>query len=821
MLKKLHFIIPIVGLILVNFIYFYPALQGKVISQGDIIQGKGTARAIVEYREVNDDEPLWTDRVFSGMPAFQISTRYPNNWLTYPAKIIAFVGGDMAGIHIIFTLMFGFYLLMISMKMNPWLSAIGAIAFAYSAFFIISFEAGHNAKVRTAAFVAPVIMGVLLTYRKKYLLGFALTALFLGLNINSNHFQVTYYLAIILLIIAAVELVFSYKEKAMANFWKASGILVVAAVVGAGPNISNLWSTMDYTKETMRGGSSELTHLEDSKGGLTFDYAMSWSSIIPETFNLFMANFTGGGVSQTYEGTEAHDTYFKNIVGSLTSRGTPRKQAEAQANQYLGSMFYWGESMVNGGYYLGAVVFFLFVLGFFVIKGRIKWWVAIVTVLAVIMSWGKHFQAFNEILFNYLPMYNKFRVPSYALIMTFVVVPFFGFYTLGSIINGNYDKVKIKKQLLNALYVSGGICLFFIVTGSFFFDFIGPRDTQLAEQGIDVSILESDRYALMRNSALKTIIFCGLTFGLVWMYVQEKLKLSYALAALALLVIADQWSFDKQHLSAENFVSDRTYDNTFTLTAADQTILQDTDPHYRVFNTTASLTGDAYTSYYHNSVSGYHGAKLIRYQDLIDNQLSKSNMACFNMLNAKWFIVGDKNTGQKAAQQNPNACGAAWLVEELNVVPNADAEMAALTDFDPKKTAVVDQRYQQKIPSSLSHNPASTIKIVEPGMKKMVYEANIAGPEEFAVFSEIYYEGGNNDWKAFIDNEPVDHIRVNYLLRGMTIPQGKHTIEFRFEPRSYIIGEKISLVFSIIIFIALGLVGILAFKQNKNTEAAA
>lgn len=820
MRKQLHYIIPILGLILVNFIYFYPALQGKVITQDDIMQGKATSNEIKEYRAAEGEEPLWTQAIFSGMPAIQISTRYPNNWLTVPAKTLAYLGGNIAGIHIIFSLMFGFYLLLISMKTNPWLSAVGAIAFAFSAFFIISFGAGHNAKVRTAAFIAPVIMGALLTYRKKYLLGFALTALFVGLAVNSNHFQVNFYMGIILLIMASVEFVYALKEKTQANFWKASAILVFAAVLGVGPNISNLWSTYEYQKESIRGGSSELSSLEESKGGLTKEYAMNWSYGIGETFNLIMGDFSGGGSAQTYEQTEVFQQYQPRIVQNIASQGVPRKQAEQQANQYFGTMFYWGDQgMVNGGYYVGAVVFFLFVLGFFVVEGRIRWWIGIVTFLAIMMAWGKNFMGLNGFLFDHLPLYNKFRVPSYTFTIVFFTMPFLGFLAAGKILGGNYDKAKIKKQLLYTLYITGGLCLFFIALGSAFFDFDGPRDQQLAEQGIDLDLLVEDRISLLRSSAFKTLAFCALSFGLLWFYIQQKLKPAYVIGILAVLVISDQWTFDKEHLSADDFVTKKAFKNTFVMTPADQTILQDKDPHYRVFNTTAGLTSDARTSYYHKSLSGYHGAKLIRYQDLIDNQMSKSNFACFNMLNAKWFIVGDQQTGQKRAQKNPQACGNAWFVDEIKTVADADAEMAALSEFEPLKTAIIDKRYSESIPENLKGDGTSTIKLSKFGVKDMVYEANVTSPSQFAVFSEIYYEGGDKDWKTYIDGEETDHIRVNYLLRGMTIPQGKHTIEFKFAPRSYITGEKISLVFSILL--ALALIGTVAisFKNRKQNEA--
>jgi hypothetical protein len=814
---NLHYVIPVVALLIANFIYFYPALQGKVLEQDDIMLGYAKGKEIRDYRENEKEEPLWTQAMFSGMPAFQISTQYPNNWTSYVQKLVSFVGGKTSNVYIIFSLMLGFYILMTGLKVNPWLSAIGALAFAFSAYFIISFGAGHNAKVRTAAYIAPVVLGVIMAYRGKLLAGLAITALSLGIMINSNHPQITYYLGILLLIIAIVEFVFAYREKQLVTFWKASGILVVAAVLAIGPNISNLWSTYEYTKETMRGGSSELSAKKTDEGGLDWEYAMNWSYGIAETFNLIIADFTGGGSAQTYEGTQIHDQYYNNYVSSLTSRGTPKAQAEKQVDRFMGGMFYWGEqSLVNGGYYVGAVVFFFFVFGLFFIKGRIKWWVAIATALLVMMAWGKYFPLLNEFLFYNLPLYNKFRVPSYTFTIAFFTLPFLGFLALNQVLKGDYNKAQLKKQLLNSFYITGGLCLFFIALGPVFFNMESARDAQLAQSGIDVDMLLEDRASLMRKSAFKTFIFCGLSFGLLWFYVQGKVKKNAFFAVLALLVIADQWSFVKQHVGSEDFVSQRSYESAFAKTPANQTILQDNDPHFRVWNTTAGLTSDSYTSYYHKSIGGYHGAKLIRYQDLIENQLSQQNMACFNMLNAKWVIVGDKQTGQQRAQQNPEACGASWFVKNIQTVADADAEMAALKGFNPKETAIVDQRYSASLPN-ISNASEGSIKLTSYDPKHMVYEANAGNSEQFAVFSEIYYEGGNNDWKTYIDKEEASHIRVNYLLRGMTIPSGKHTIEFKFEPRSYYMGEKIALVFSVLLLATVILSLFMLYKRKSTT----
>ncbi len=817
MLKKLQFLLPILALMAINLVYFFPVTQGKVLSQSDIQQGKGTGHNLREYRAEHNEEALWSPAMFSGMPAFQISVVYANNWVAYLQKGISTIGGKPSGIYIVFSLMLGFYVLLSGYKVNPWLAVVGAVAFAFSAFFIISYGAGHNAKVRTAAYIAPIILSVLLAYREKYVPAFLIAMLGVGLSIQSNHIQITYYMAIIIFAIAVVEFVFALREKQLSRFVKGSATLLVAAILGLGPNIGKLWTTYEYTKETNRGGSSELSSMEESKGGLTLDYAMAWSYGVSETFNLIFPNFSGGGSEQSYEGTEMHDQYHRNFVSSLSQQGYPRAQAEKQADRYISSMFYWGDQgMVHGGYYLGAVVFFLFVFGFFVVESRIKWWVGVTCVLAIFMAWGKNFLGFNEILFNHLPLYNKFRVPSMAFIILILNIPFLGFLAANQIISGNYDKADIKKKLLKALYVSGGLCLLIALLGSSLFTMEGVNDSKLAQQGMDLDILGSDRITLMRNSALRTLVFCGLTFGTLWLVIGGKLKPMMAIGALALLVLVDQWSFDKQHLSSEDFVSDRMYNAAFNPSPADQTILQDKDPHYRVLNTTAGFTGDAFTPYFHKSLGGYHAAKLIRYQDLIDHQLDKNSMSCFNMLNAKWVISANKQ-GQKFAQQNPNACGNSWFVQNIQWAANADAEMEALSTFEPKSTVVIDERFREKVPANLNSNPSSTITLSSFDHKHLTYQVNVQSEEEFAVFSEVYYEGGDHDWKAYIDGKPAEHIRVNYLLRGMTLPKGQYTVEFKFEPHSYFAGEKISLAFSILMVLALA-GGLFWMWKNKETE---
>ncbi len=788
----LKFLVPLVALLLVNFIYFYPALQGKVLEQYDIKFGYAKGKELREYRAANGEEALWTQSMFSGMPAFQISTQYPNNWLSYVQDVLVFIGGKSSNIYIIFSLMLGFYILMTGLKVNPWLAAIGAFAFAYSFFFIDSFAAGHNAKVRTAAYMAPIILSVILTYRGKYLTGFALTALFVGLSVNSNHFQVTYYLALLLVILALVELFFAYREKTMANFIKASGILVIAAFIGIGPNFSNLWSTYSYTKETMRGGTSELSAKEASKGGLEFDYAMNWSYGMTETLNFIYPNFTGGGSSSKYTKTDTYAQYSPLIRGN-----------EDQKKAQIGQWFYWGDRG-NAEYYVGAILVFFFILGLFIVQGRIKWWVIIGSLFSLMLGWGRNMSGFNEFLFEYLPVFNKFRVPSMAFVLIFMLIPFFAFFTANKFFNKDFDPKLIKAQLLRTLYITGGLSLIFLLMGGVLFSFSSEIDANLKESGIDLAQLESDRIGLMRTAVLRALMLFGLSFGVCWFYLKEKLKMNMAIIIIGLGVFIDIWSYDRYKLNADSFSTANNYEQAFAATPADRQILADPDIHYRVWNTTANITSDSYTSFWHKSIGGYHGAKLIRYQDLIENQLAKQNLSCFNMLNAKYFILA--NNGQPTAQYNANACGAAWFVSDIKKVASADEEMSAMDKFIPQTTAIVHQEFDSYMEGMKNNiiDSSSTISITSYDPKHLVYKANVSSDELLAIFSEIYYTGADNDWKTYLDGEEVSHIRANYLLRAMRVPKGEHTIEFKFEPYTYYTGEKVSLAFSILLLVTLG-----------------
>lgn len=801
--KKLrNYGLPIVLFAALNFIYFFPALTGLMIEQDDILNGKGIVSEVVKHKDATGEIALWTNGLFSGMPSFQAGADYPNNIFHYIKWGLIYVFGAPSSIYLFAWLMLGFWGLLIAKKVDPWLAFAGGIAFAFSAFFLISFAAGHIAKVRVATFIAPMLAGVALAYGGKRWLGWALTALFAGLSIQSNHIQITYYGVLFIGLFAVVELVFAVREGKFKDWGIATLGLVVAGLIAILPNASGLWTNYDYQKETMRGGISELEKNQEFKGGLDYDYAMSWSYGTFETLNLIYPDITGGGMTQNYAGTQTHDKYFNIIKNNLVQSGYTRKKAEVQASKTLGQFFYWGDqTLVNGGYYIGAVVFFLFVLGMFILPNKYRIWLGASVLLSVMMAWGKNLDGFNRFLFDYLPLYKKFRVPSMAFMILFVAMPLAGFLAASIVYKKEAPIAKLKKALLYTLYITGGLSIFLWVFGGGLFSFTGVNDANLAEQGLDVNALMEDRAALMRASALRVLAACLAVFGLMWFYLQGQLKASYLAIGLTLVIVIDQFSFLRQHLTSDDYVTEKEYFSIFDLTPADRQILQDADPHYRVFNTTRSLTSDAITSYNHKSIAGYHGAKLGRYQDLIEMQLSKGNQEALNMLNTKYFILN--NQGTPVPQRNFEANGNAWVVSNFVMVNGADEEMAALDSLKTKSQATVDVRYAAYL-SDIQPGPAATVALTNYSPNQLTYKADIAGGPQLVVFSEIFYEGGGNDWKATVDGQEVPHIRVNYLLRGLKVPAGTHEIVFSFKPNAYLKGEKVALAGSIAFMLFFG-----------------
>lgn len=805
-------ILPIAILLGLNVAFLSPAyLSGDILDQDDIKLGYAKSKEIRDYREASGEEPLWTNSMFSGMPTAQISTKYGGNIFQYITGAVKAIGGTTSSTYIIFYLMIGGFIGLRGLGVNHWLSTIGGFAYGYSGFFIIGYAAGHNAKVNTAAFIPLMIMALLLIFEKKNWKAMILMAIFAGLSIHRNHFQITYYAGLFMGIIWITYFIKYAREKALPEFAKLTGWLLVAAVLSIGPNLANIWGTQVYTKESMRGGISELTNKNQNQGegGLSFDYAMAWSSGIYESVALIIPNAAGGGMMVDYSdmGTET----FDQLVRAFRQQGMNASQAEAQANQYMGAAFmkWTGESMGNGAYYVGAGVFFLFCLALFTVGGTMRNWVLASGIVFLFMAWGSNFESFNKLLFDALPLYNKFRVPSMAMVVLFFLIPFYGIYGLNNWIG--LDKVARMKAFTRGAALFAGFVILFGLIAPYAMNLEGARDAGFTQQGFSLDQLISDRQGIITSSAMRSLIFGLLTAAALYVWHIGKLNQIAAIAVVGAITLLDLYGFDRDQLELDDFQSKRQWEQQYAANAANQAILQDNDPHFRVWNSTAGLTNDSYTSYHHKSIGGYHGAKLQRYQDLIDNQLNKQNMSCFSMLNAKYIIAQGAN-GQPQAQRNPNACGNAWSVNNISVVANADAEMAALSSFNPKMTAVVDARYNDYLGNTTSFAPAK-VKLTSYDPKYMEY--SFEGGNAFVVFSEIYYEGSGNDWQAYIDGEPVEHIRVNYTLRGMKVPAGKHEIVFEFKPKSFYAGQKVNMAGSGLLLLLIAYFGWSAYKESK------
>jgi hypothetical protein len=814
---------PVLALIAVNLIYFAPVVfQGKQIPQDDIKLGIAKGKEIVDYRAEKGEEPLWTNAMFSGMPTFQMSTFYPNNVLRYIEIGLQKALVHESGVYIVALLMLGFFFLLRGEKVDPWLSVAGAVAFGFSAFFIISLAAGHNAKIRTAAYMAPLVLGVLLTYRGRTALGFFVAALATGLSIQSNHFQITYYTAIPVLAVSIAYLVAAIKEGSAKQWVLRSALLLAAAVVGIGPNIGNLWSTYAYTKATMRGGHSDLTPVADSTAtapaakaeGLDFNYAMSWSYGVTESLNLFIPNLMGGGAKQDYSSTKTYETLSR----IFQQQGLGGERLRETVNQYSGSFLYWGDqSLVNGAYYLGAVAVFLFVLGLLTVRGTTRNWVLGALLASLVLAWGKNAEFINRFLFETLPLYNKFRVPSMALVVAFLTVPYLGFVGLQQWISGDLSADQKQRKLLMASGISGGIAALVALLGPALFSLEGLNDANLGQQGFDLGIIEEDRANLMRSSAWRSLLFVLAAAGLLWLQLKGRVKPAVFAAALVGLVVADQWTFDRDQLGSDDFVSEREFNAAFAPTPADEFILKDTDLHYRVYNTTAGLTSDSYTSYFHKSIGGYHGAKLARYQDLIERQLSQGNIAAFSMLNTKWVIMQDQQSGVMQAQPNMSACGNAWFPAEIRQVANADEAMAALSGFDPMQTAIVEQGVDaERLMNSKAPDSTARITLTAYDPKVMKYAVEGLTSNSTAVFSEVFYEVPGQRWVATADGVEIPVARVNYVLRAAVIPAGTKEVEFRFEPETYTTGSMLDGGFSLLLLASLGFALWTEFKRRRS-----
>lgn len=781
--------------------YVSPILfEDKSLVQNDILQSKGGSKEILDYRERTGKEALWTNSMFSGMPAYLINTHFSGDLFAYVHKAMTLNLPAVAA-NIFLTLVCA-YILFVVMGMSTWLSVVGAIALAFTSYNLVILEAGHNTKSLAIAYVPLVLAGLLYAYRRgsRHLwLGAALFAFGLTMHIRANHLQITYYLLLLVLVFGVVQLVYAIREKALGDFLKTTAVLGVAAIIAAGVSFGRLYTTLEYSKYSIRG-KSELKQAnsgDKTSAGLDRDYAFGWSYGVGETMTLLIPNFYGGAS----QGALEEDSETAQAFARL---GVP----PAQMQELLKALpLYWGDQpFTSGPVYVGAIVCFLFVLGLLVVEKRLRIWLLIATLLSIVLAWGKNFEAFNYFMFDHFPGYNKFRAVSMALVIAQVAMPLLGIFAMYRLLLAA-DKKGMEKKLLYAAGITGGLCLAVALLAGMA-SFVGAADAQLQQMQWPVEALRADRQRLMRSDAFRSLVFIVLAAGVLYVYLKQKLSATATTLAVGLLVLIDLWSVDKRYLSNDDFQK-RLVETHFQPSPADQLILQDKDLSYRVMNL-ANPFNDARTSYFHKSIGGYHGAKLRRYQDVIDKHISQNNLEVLNMLNTRYFITTDP---QQPVQRNTQALGNAWFVQKLIPVNSPDEELAALTTLHPATEAVVDV---SKFPVKQKAFDAtgSQIRLTAYEPNHLQYEVNAAA-DGFVVFSEIYYQDG---WNAYLDGKLVDHIRVNYLLRGMPVPAGKHTIAFIFEPREYQIGNTVTWISSILMLtIVVG--GIFYALRTKAPEA--
>ncbi len=781
---------------LLTGIYFSPLFQGKKIYQGDIVNYIGASKEIKEYRETTGEEALWTNRMFSGMPAYQISYNTPSNLTHYADKVMRFNFPRQASF--VLLAFIGFYILLITMGISPAFAIVGALGYGLTTYLFIIIEAGHNTKAHAMAYVAPVIAGVLLAYKGKFLKGAALTSLFLALQFKANHVQISYYLLMMLILLAVFEFASAYKRDELKQFFKATLFLLFAAVLGIGSDIEKLWSTIDYGKYSTRS-QSELTidgDQENKTSGLNKDYATSWSYGKMETFNLMIPNFMGGASGSPL--TKDSETYKV-----LKKRNVPNAK-----NVIKRMPTYWGaQPFTSGPVYIGAIMCFLFVLGAFLVKGKLKWWLLSCTLLSFTLAWGNNMMWLTDFFLEYVPGYNKFRTVSMILVIAELTIPLLGFVAIKQIIENKFENQELIKSLKYSIGITAGLCLLFAFVGSSLFNFSSAADTQYPD--FLVSALEVDRASLMRSDSLRSLVFILLAASSIYLYHLKKIKLMPFAILLGVLVLADMLPVNNRYLNSENFVKAKKMDTPFQKTAADIEILKDKELNFRVYNTTERIDAGARTSYFHNNLGGYHGAKLKRYQELIDMQIAKGNSSVIDMLNTK-YIIRKSSSGAMLALKNPSQLGAAWFVNSAKVVNNADDEMTALSTFNPSSEVLIDKRYNLE---ERSYNATGSINLSSYKPNHLVYDVT-AEDESFAVFSEIFYGKG---WNAYVDGVLKDHYRVNYVLRGMPLPKGAYSVEFKFEPQSVALGSSIALVCSTLIYLLLA--SMFYFSTNKRKRS--
>lgn len=829
MIKKiLPDLIAIALFAVLSFAYFFPAdLEGRILFQHDSSAGVGAGQEATEYYEATGERTRWTNSLFGGMPTYQIAPAYdttqPLNWVEKAYRLFL-----PEYVQLTFILMLGFYILMRAFGMSAWLSALGGIVWAFSSYFFILISAGHIWKFITLAYIPPTIAGMVLVYRGKWLWGGLLTALFVALQIKSNHVQMSYYFLFVMLFMAIAYGVEAWKAKQLPRFWKATGVLVIAGLIGVATNLSNLYHTYSYSKETMRG-KSELVYEGDAaqqtSSGLNRDYITQWSYGIGETWTLLVPNFKGGAsvpLASNATAMAKANPLYSNIYTQLT--------------QYFGE-----QPMTSGPVYVGAFVLFLFILGCFIVKGPMKWALLGATLFSILLSWGKNFMPLTDFFIDFVPMYNKFRAVSSILVIAEFTIPLLAILALKRIL----DEPSVLKQARNGLIVSTiltfGVALILWIWPSFMGSgFIPTQEMQMLQNALSptdlapiVSNMSEMRAAMVSADALRSMVIIAIGLVILYFFIVGKLKKAYTIGAIALLCLVDMWGVNKRYLNDEQFVPNSIKRTTFVQTPADKYILQDDALDYRVLNLTGSTFNENNTSYWHKSIGGYHAAKLRRYQEMIDHHISPEIEAAYNeiaqasgameevdgskfnvlnMLNTKYFVLPAGRNGEALPIQNPYAYGNAWFVKNVNYAANANEEIEALYEINPRETAVVDKRFEETLKGVTTANTDSlaAITLTNYSPNHLVYETTNEN-DGIAIFSEIYYPDG---WQVTIDGQPATLARANYILRALHLPAGKHVVEMKFDPQSLHLTEGIA--YGALVLLLIGVIAAIYVTYKKK-----
>ena len=795
-------LVSLLVFIITALLYFHPVLKGEKLSQSDITQHIGMAKEVNDYRTTTGSEPYLAESAFSCMPTYQIGTYFPHDYLSYLDRLIRFLPRPADYLFLYFL---GFYVLLLAFKVDWKLAIMGSLAFGFSTYLMIIFGAGHNAKAHAIAYMPLVIAGVVYVFKKQYLLGFTLTGLATALEIKANHPQMTYYLLFAIFILGIIELIEAIKKKQFTQFTSQSLIIITAMLLAVGVNSTRLMATKEYSDFSTRGNTALTVNSDGTPkevtSGLSKEYITQFSYGISETYNLLVPRYMGGG---TVESLDKNSNTYK-YVSSIASP----KQAEGFTKQVY---TYWGDQLiVEAPAYVGAVIIFLFFLGIFLVKGKFKYWLVASTVFSILMSWGKNFELLTNFFIDYVPLYNKFRAVSSFQVIAELCIPLLGILAIKEFIFSKLSKEEKLEAVKKAFYVTSGIIIIGLFYAISFSTFEGLRDANYSQYEGLLDAVIADRKSLLYSDSFRSLVLISVSFGILWLFLKQQINKTKVIIVFTLLILFDLVQVNLRYVNDDDFRQARKIDKPFRSSSVDLQIQKDKS-HYRVANFIGDPFQDGMTSYFHKSIGGHHAAKMGRYEDLIEFHLGKQNMQVYNMLNVKYFIIPD-NDGKEQMQQNPNNNGNAWFIKNIKYVKSANEEIKALDSLNTKTTVVINEKSLTTFVSySKELDSLANINLVKYSLNALTYDSN-STKDEFAVFSEIYYKNG---WNAYIDGELKPHLNVNYVLRGLEIPAGKHSIEFRFEHKVNQTGSTISLLsYVLLLLIPLGW---FFYDKNKATQ---